>query len=209
MDGSRFPSRQRRVESTSELLALVQGIAVVKIEREGLWHQGGYHSLQEYRIAQNERLGMPRQTLSHRRKMAEGYLDNRKLLARVPLAGNLLKLELLSEALTVYEDRREVLQHFKADSYREFLEWVRPRITAPDLPDVSLSIDDGEIALDGVPLLAFDEDLAVDERTFISQGLRDLYRARRGGCLAHVVPVYDAGEARAVDNFIRKRRASK
>lgn len=33
------------------------------------------------------------------------------------------------------------------------------------------------------------------------------YRARTGNLLAHVVAVYDAGEARAVENFLKKRRA--
>ena len=35
------------------------------------------------------------------------------------------------------------------------------------------------------------------------------YRARTGNRLAHVVAVYDEGEARAVDNFLKKHRAGK
>lgn len=38
---------------------------------------------------------------------------------------------------------------------------------------------------------------------------QQLTRAWKGKCLAHVVPVYDAGEARAVDNFLKKLRAQK
>jgi len=34
-------------------------------------------------------------------------------------------------------------------------------------------------------------------------------RAWAGQCIPHVVPVYDEGEARAVDNFLKKYRASK
>lgn len=199
----------RRVEATTDLLALIQGIAVVKIEREGLWRQGGYETLQGYRTAQNERLGLPRQTLSNRRKMAEGYLDNRKLLARVSLDGHLTKLALLSEAIRVHGDRREVLSHFKADTYREFRDWVRPALPRPELPEVELRIRGDSVFLDGVEALSFGAELPAERRTLIADQLRAAARAWAGSCLAHVVPCYDEGEARAVDAFLKRYRASK
>ena len=116
----------RRLDGGIALLALIQGLGILKIEREGLWMQGGFHTLQGYREAQGKRLGMPRQTISNRRKCAEGFEDNRKLLAKVPLEGNVSKLALLNEALQLHE-KKEVLVHFKADSYQEFLSWIRPR----------------------------------------------------------------------------------
>ena len=58
-------------------------------------------------------------------------------------------------------------------------------------------------------LLAVEEELPAEERDFIAKTLKAAYRARRGDCLAHVVPVYDEGEARAVDNFLKKLRAGK
>jgi hypothetical protein len=212
MDGEDLESIEdgiRKIAVTSDLLALIQGVAIVRVEREGIWRQGGFDNLRAYRIAQGERLGMPRSTISLRRKTAEGWLDNRKLIGKFALAGHVSKLTLLSEALRKFEDRREVIAHFKADTYREFRDLVRPRRLESGLPDVDLHVDASEISLDGVPMLAFDEDLAAEERTFIAQGLRDLYRARRGNLIAHVVPVYDAGEARAVDNFLKKLRSSK
>lgn len=105
--------------------------------------------------------------------------------------------------------RLEKEGEFEHDSFREFKAWVRPRLPAPTMPDVELHVQDDEISIDGVPMLAFDEDLDAEERDFIAQGLRDLYRARRGNCLAHVVAVYDPGEARAVENFLKKLRATK
>jgi hypothetical protein len=198
-----------KIEATSDLLALAQGIAIIKIEREELWRQDGYENLRSYRVAQAERLQMPASTVSGRRRVAEGYIDNRKLLAHVPLAGNVRKLALLEDALRLH-DRREVLAHFKADSLRAFEEWVSPKKRLlPELPDVELSVKDDEILLDGTPLLSFDDELADEERDFIAKGLRDLYRARRGGCIAHVVPCYDEGEARKVDNDLKKLRAQK
>ena len=40
-------------------------------------------------------------------------------------------------------------------------------------------------------------------------GFHARLRAWAGSCLAHVVPCYDEGEARAVDNFLKKHRAGK
>lgn len=198
----------RKIEATSDLLALVQGVAIVRIEREGLWRQGGYDNLRAYRVAQAARLAMPNSTISLRRKIAEAYLDNRRLLARVDLSGRVAKLPFLSRALRVH-DRREALAHFKADSYREFKAWATPRPEREALPDADMRIKDGRILLDGEPLMSLEPELPKEERDFIAEVLRAAYRARRGDCLAHVVAVYDPGEARAVENFLKKLRSGK
>ena len=194
----------------SDAFALYQGIGIVKIEREGLWMQAGFKSLQDYRIAQGERLDMPRSTIARRRRVAEGYLDNRKLFAgRLQIAGNVEKLALLSDALARY-DKKDVLAHFKADSYRDFNRWVYPAaLGGPALPDVSVRTTEDGIELDGVGMVAWEDDLPDEERFFIAQILKDAYRARRGNMLAHVVPVYDEGEARAVELALKRIRAAK
>jgi len=46
-------------------------------------------------------------------------------------------------------------------------------------------------------------------RKWISGLMERAYNARHGGNLAHVVEVYDEGEARAVDNFLKKLRSKK
>lgn len=198
----------RQIQGTTDLLSLIQGVAIVRIEQEGLWRQAGFDTLHAYRIVQNERLGMPRQTVSRRRLVGEGWLDNRKALGKFPLSGHVEKLRLLNQAVALF-GKKDAIASFKAMSFREFDEWIRPRVAAPDLPDVDLAIREGQILLDGTALLGFDEDLPEEERDFLGRLLRAGYRARRGANLAHVVGCYDEGEARAVDNFLKKLRASK
>lgn len=198
----------RKIAATNDLLALVQGVAIVRIEREGLWRQAGFETLHGYRVEQGSRLAMPRSTISNRRRIAEAYLENRKFLGKVDLSGHVQKLIFLPAALSRYE-RREVLSHFKTDSYRDFKAFAVPTLPRPDLPDVDLSVRDGELMLDGEGLMEFAEELPDEEREFVTRTLKAAYRARRGSCLAHVVPVYDEGEARAVDNFLKKLRAKK
>ena len=120
-----------------------------------------------------------------------------------------MKLRLLSDALRVHADKKEVMTHFKSDSFRDFREWVKPAAPRVELPDVDLTIKDGRLMLDGEGIMAFSSDIPAEEKDFVGKVLRAAYRARRGACLAHVVPVYDEGEARAVDAFLKKYRASK
>lgn len=198
----------RRIQATSDLLALVQGVAIVKIEREGLWRQGGYNNLKAYRIAQNERLGMPRQTVSRRRLAGEGYLDNRKALGKFPLKGHVEKLRLLNEAVDKY-GKREAITKFKSSTLKEFIRWVRPSQLVAELYRVKALVDDQGILIEGKPKVYWSKELDELERKWISSLMERAYNARNGGNLAHVVEVYDEGEARAVDNFLKKLRSKK
>jgi len=201
----------KALEKGLALLALYQGLAILKAEDPelGLWRAAGYENLRAYRIDQAARLDMAAATVSNRRTVAEAYLANRKALAKIPLEGNVQKLLFLETALRDHE-RREVFSHFRTDSYREFVAWAVPAaLPSPELPPVDFSIRAGAIFLNGDEVGQLAETLPTEERDFVSATLRAAYRARAGNCLAHVVPVYDTGEARAVDNFLKKLRASK
>lgn len=57
--------------------------------------------------------------------------------------------------------------------------------------------------------LTFAEEFPVERRALIADQLKAAARAWAGQCIAHVVPCYDEGEARAVDNFLKKYRTKK
>lgn len=194
---------------SSDIISILLGVAVLRVEREGLWMQADYKSLKEYRAVQAKRLGMPAPSISYCRKVADAWLQYRKILGPLDLAGHVAKLEFFDRAMKLHDSRKLVLEHFKKDTWREFRAFAVPAEEADPLPDVALSISRAGISLDGEELVAFSEDLPEDERGFIGGVLRAAYRARRGECLAHVVAVYDEGEARAVDLFLKKLRAKK
>lgn len=178
------------------------------VRREGLWRQGGHNNLKAYRIAQNERLGMPRQTVSRRRLAGEGYLDNRKALGKFPLKGHVEKLRLLNEAVDKF-GKREAVTKFKSSTLKEFIRWVRPSQLVAELYRVKAIVDDQGILIEGKPKVYWSNELDELERKWISGLMERAYNARNGGNLAHVVEVYDEGEARAVDNFLKKLRSKK
>ena len=198
----------RQIQYTGDLLALVQGIAICKIEREGLWMQADYPNLRAYRIDQLERLGMPKSTVSRRRQVGEGFLDNRKSLGKFPLHGHVEKLRYLNEAVRRF-GKRDAVGKFKTMSFREFVDWVRPLGIAEYLPTVDVALSDDGILVGGEAALLWPTEYPVRERKWLGSVVEKAFKARAGGNLAHVVSVYDAGEARAVDLFLKRHRESK
>ncbi|MBU0927208.1 MAG: hypothetical protein KKA67_05625 [Spirochaetes bacterium] len=199
----------KTIDRTTGMLRIIQGLAILKAE--SLWDQSGLSSLQYYRQKANERLGMSRASVSNLRKIAYAWTDNVKMLRNIDLSGKAVHLLYLDAALQRHQDKKLVLEHLKADSARDFAEWARGMGEEPEelVPDIKLTYGGGRIALDGKPFLEYDEALPDDERSFIGKLLKAGYKARQGNCIAHVVPVYDDGEARAVDNFLKKHRAGK
>jgi hypothetical protein len=199
----------RTIDRTTGMLRIIQGLAILKAE--SLWDQSGLSSLQAYREAANKRYGMSRASVSNLRKIAYAWSDNVRLLRKIDLAGKAFHLLYLDTAIQRYQDKKLVVDHLKKDSARDFAAWARgdsdePRVV---LPDVDLTYARGKLALDGEPIMAFEDSLPEAERSFIGRLLKAGYKARRGDCIPHVVSVYDEGEARAVDNFLKKHRAEK
>jgi len=198
----------RAIDQTTGMLKIVQGLAILKAE--SLWEQSGVSSLHGYRKVANTRYGMSRASISNLRKMAYAWLDNVRMLRGLDLSGKASHLLYLDDAIKQHGNKRIVLDHFKSLSARDFAAWARGPVESREaLPDVDVSIRAGVVALDGRPLMALNDDLPDDERDFLARTIKAAYRARRGDCIAHVIAVYDDGEARAVDNFLKKLRASR
>ena len=193
----------------ADVLALAQGVAIVKIESEGLWLQAGFPNLRSYRIAQTERLDMPHGTITLRRRTAETWLKYRKQLSKVSLTGKVSSLAHFEEGVGRH-GFKETLEAFKKMNYREFQAWAAPRELEDDsLVPVEMSIRKRDLVIDGMTIATFAEGIPEAEKEFLASFLRDGYTARKGNYLPHVVPVYDKGEARAVDTFLKKFRAQK
>lgn len=197
----------RKIERATDLLALIQGLGIVKIEREGLWQQAGFRSLRDYQKDQAKRLNMPGPTISSRRRIGEAWIQYRKDLAEFPLQGHVAKLRFFGQAMKLHQKKTLVLKHFREDSFRDFVRFSRPE--RPELQEVASSLRAGVLYIDDSPVARVDAGLSEEERAFIETVLRRAYTARRGNLVPHIVPVYDKGEARAVDNFLKKYRSGK
>lgn len=199
----------KKLEGVGDILALIQGIAIVKIESEALYNEAGFQCLNDYRKLQTQRYNMPKQTLSDRRRIGEGWLAFGEELKNFALDGHISKIRYLNKALERHKDKKKVVQAFKTKTAREFQEYaLGPKLLETNFPDVDIEIKDDEILLDGEALLTLDEELTEEEKNFISSILLTAYKVRKGGYLVHISGVYDMGEAKAVDNFIKKRRSS-
>jgi hypothetical protein len=199
----------RALGKTADILGLVLGIAIIRIERDGLWNQAGFSNLRAYRIEQSARLGLPAATISRRRRVAEAWLSFKKQLSRVQLEGNISKLEYFQAAMDRHQDTRLVVEHFRKDTYDEFVAFARPDLVKPELPAVGIDWTDDGLVVSGRAAFTWAADLPAEDREWLQGIATAAFQARAGGNLAHVVSVYDKGEARAVDNFLKKLRAEK
>lgn len=100
-------------------IVLAFGLTVLRIEEEGLWKQSGAPNLRTYRIEHLERLKIPKQTISNRRRIARGYMENKKALEGISLTDNLQKLVHFSRAVSKY-GKAETLKHFQEDTLEEW-----------------------------------------------------------------------------------------
>lgn len=132
------------------------------------------------------------------------------MLRKIDLSNRAVHLLYLDDALANHE-RREVVSHLRADTFREFKVWATGREARAEslVPNVSMSFREGTLYADDTPIMTMEDEADDVYREPIAEVLRGAFRAWKGKCLAHVVPVYDSGEARAVDNFLKKLRAQK
>lgn len=77
------------------------------------------------------------------------------------------------------------------------------------MPSIDVEMNKGKVAIDGRVILTVSTSVENGERQFVIDLLSTAYRSRKGGLIPHIVPVYDKGEARVVDNFLKKYRSSK
>lgn len=192
----------QKIGTASDVLALVQGVAILRVEQTGLWRQAGYDNLRAYRIDQADRLKMPRSTISTRRAIAQAWLDNIKSLRTLELSGHVQKLVFLPEAIEKY-GRKEAIAHLKADTYREFKAWAKPRGERESLPDVDLRVVDDRIVLEGKGKLVFDAKVPEQEREFIAGILKAAYRERKGNLHPYVIGLYEEGQGKIIERLWR------
>jgi hypothetical protein len=200
----------KHIGRAMDVLSLAQGVAIVKIESEGLWKQAGFPNLRAYRIEQNERLGIPRSTISHRRTTAEIWLKYRKALGKVDLTGKISSLIFFDDAV-VRHGLKEALAGLKAMSFRAFAEWASPSALTGfvELQEVEFSIRRGDLVVDGLTIATLKDDIPEEEKNFLSALIKKGYSARKGNMIPLVLPVYDQGEARAMENALKKYRSNK
>lgn len=198
----------RELGQATDLLALVQGVAIVKIEKEGLWIQAGYPNLRAYRIVQAKRLDMPRATISLRRQTADSYLTYREELNKIDLNRKVSHLRYLSDAVILH-GKDEAIEALQTMTYREFASWANPAaLEESDREDVELSFRKGDIVIDGKTMGKLSEDIPPSERDFIAYLLRSGYKARKNGKIPYVISLQSEEEHKLLNNLIKKHRLS-
>ena len=192
---------------------LVVALAITRIEQQALYAQAGCKSYLEYLDKAVDRLNMSRQSISDYKRIGETYLEYKSKLQQIGFEeeGNLHKLRFLKRALE-HHRQADVFKHLMSDSLRSFIDYavgISERSDAETLIEYKpeIKITQKQVYIDGQGILRFATGLDERVRAEITEYLRKLYKVRSTGNMAYVIDVYDEKEAKAVEAFIRRRRA--
>lgn len=117
------------LEGLVDRIHLMQGLTILRIENSGMWRRT-HETLREYRIDQVARLGIPKQTVSDKRKIAQGYMACHELLKGVSLRGRVSKLPDLPDMVDAL-GAQAAIDLFTKSSARAWQDKVREIRSAP------------------------------------------------------------------------------
>ena len=191
---------------------LVIALAITRIDQEALYIQADCKSYLEYLDKAVDRINMSRQSISDYKRIGETYLEYKNKLQQIGFKeeGNLHKLRFLKRALE-HHRQADVFKHLMSDSLRTFIDYAigiseRSVAILPEyMPEITITPK--KIMIDGANILRFSTDLDERARTEIADYLKKIYTVRQTGNTPYIIDVYDEKEARAVEAFIRRRRA--
>lgn len=195
---------------------LVVAIAIAKIDKRALYIQAGYKSYLEYLDKAQDRLNMSRQTISDYKRIGETYIQYKNELQKAGFKeeGNLHKLRFLQRALERHRPG-EVFPRLTKDSLRKFIDYATvdssDRSDSQPVPQYipDIKITDHQIIVDGHNILRFTKDLDERAKKELAVYLKRIYEVRATGNTPYILDIYDQNEARAVESFLRRRRAKK
>lgn len=125
--------------------------------------------------------------------------------------GHLHKLRYLERALEAHSPQT-VFKRIGMDSYRKFREFASKEApsgkeSAVFIPEIKVTAR--RVTVDGINLLNFSRDISEPIREELGGYLKRIYEIRSRDNVPHIVDVYDEGEARAIENYLRRHRQEK
>ncbi len=114
----------KELDKVANQIVLAYGMALLRIEEGGLWAQSGAPTLRVYQRAHFRQLGLPKSTVSTRRAIARGYMDNLDVLKGRDVSNRLSNLVDLSRARKNHGDEA-ALAHFWKDDWRAWIKFAR------------------------------------------------------------------------------------
>ena len=175
---------------------LAIALAIAKIDIEALYIQAGYKSYMEYLTQAEDRLNMPKQTISDYKRIGEIYLRYKRKLESVgfEIEGQLHKLRFLEQALHRHNEE-EVYKKLVSVSLRQFKSYALadPSERSDESVEVGIAITDQGIMINGKLQIA----------------LKEIKKIVESGNEPIIIGVYDRGEKRAIQGFLKRYRAKK
>jgi hypothetical protein len=192
-----------------KLSIMAMGIALYRVDCDGLFIELGHRKFGEYVNRLAEETGMSRTTIYNWEYIGEAYITHRADLERIGFSDEdgPTKLPLLARALENHA-KREVFRNLITMSFRQFDEWSRGPATALENNYTDVKLKGGQVLVGNDPLAVFSESLKPEDRRYYQSWLIAAAEAKENNEYLRGYKFYDEQEARIFDKiYMRELRA--
>ena len=204
------------VANISNNTTYILGIVCYIVENEQLYKESEFGwSYLRYVEHLTEELNIPIATLSEAKIMMEVFINYHKPLTRAGfnIDRNASKLRYLPEALENHKED-EVYEKIVNSTFKDFRDWAqRKSIAHRALPGPDMRVDvvikGGKLFVNGQNILNFPKGTKTTIKQMVADDLSRTFGIREGGNEPFIITTYGKGEQSAINNFLKKYRASK
>jgi hypothetical protein len=188
-----------------KLSIMVMGIALCRVDNDGLFIDLGFKKFGEYIDHLSEETGMSRTTFYNWEYIGQAYLDNRAELEKIGFSEDdgPTKLSFLGRALEHYQ-KKEVFKNLVNMSYREFEGWSRGPVKAIKNNYTNVKLSGNKVLVDSEPIAAFADGLAPEDRRYYEKWLFAAAQARENNEYLRGYIFYDEREANVFDKIYKR-----
>jgi hypothetical protein len=183
-----------------KLSIMAMGIALYRVDCDGLFIELGHRKFGEYVDRLAEETGMSRTTIYNWEYIGEAYVTNRQDLERIGFSDEdgPTKLPLLARALENHT-KREVFKNLIAMSFRQFDEWSRGPAPAIENSYTNVKLNGDQVLVGKEPLAVFSDGLNPEDRKYYQSWLVAAAEAKENKEYLRGYKFYDEQEAKLFD----------
>jgi hypothetical protein len=188
-----------------KLSIMAMGIALYRVDCDGLFIELGFRKFGEYVDKLAEETGMSRTTIYNWEYIGEAYLKHRADLERIGFSDEdgATKLPYLAQALEHYP-KREVYKNLVDMSFRKFQDWSKGPVPEIEKNYTNVKLKGDQILVGKDPLAAFSDNLAPEDRRYFQSWLVAAAEAKENNEYLRGYKFYDEQEANYFDKIYQR-----
>jgi hypothetical protein len=188
-----------------KLSIMAMGIALYRVDCDGLFIELGFRKFGEYVDKLAEETGMSRTTIYNWEYIGEAYLKHRADLERIGFSDEdgATKLPYLAQALEHYP-KREVYKNLVVMSFRKFQDWSKGPVSVIENNYTNVKLKGDQILIGNDSFAVFSDNLSPEDRRYFQSWLIAAAEAKENNEYLRGYKFYDEQEANHFDKIYRR-----